>query len=100
MVLLDCREEGEEVPAYLARGSDRLYKALREWASDPDLRKVSQVVFFRFSTVASEFIAKKLVDHLQTNSDTYTVCPEKSGPLNMSKFLRKYITSFNYHLTA
>jgi len=41
MVLLDYREEGEEVPAYLARGCDRLFKALRAWASDPKPRKVS-----------------------------------------------------------
>jgi len=39
--LLDYHEEGEEVPAYLARGCDRLFKALRAWASDPKLRKVS-----------------------------------------------------------
>lgn len=45
MMMLDYREDGEEVPAYLARGSDRLYKALREWANDPNLRKVSQRVF-------------------------------------------------------
>jgi len=41
MVVTDYREEGEEAPAYLARGSDRLFKALRVWASDPDLKKVS-----------------------------------------------------------
>jgi len=41
LILLDYREEGEEVPAYLARGCDRLFKALRAWASDPKLRKVS-----------------------------------------------------------
>jgi len=44
MVLLDYREDGEEVPAYLARGCDRLYKALREWANDPDLKKVSLLI--------------------------------------------------------
>jgi len=43
--MLDCREDGEDVPAYLARGSDRLFKALREWANDPDLRKVSGHIF-------------------------------------------------------
>ena len=30
----------------------------------------------------------------------YTLRPEKSAPLSMSKFLQKYITLFNYHLTA
>jgi len=45
LVLLDYREEGEDVPAYLARGCDRLFKALREWASDPDLKKVSLHIF-------------------------------------------------------
>jgi len=29
----------------------------------------------------------------------YTLCREKSGPLNMYKFLQKYKTLFNYHLT-
>jgi len=45
-VLLDYREDGEEVPAYLARGSDRLFKALREWASDTDLKKVRTLACF------------------------------------------------------
>jgi len=44
--LLDFHEEGEEVPAYLARGCDRLFKALRAWASDPKLRKVSSHISF------------------------------------------------------
>jgi len=45
-IMLDYREDSEEVPAYLARGSDRLFKALREWANDPDLRKVSGHIFY------------------------------------------------------
>jgi len=45
MDILDYREDDEVVPAYLARGADRLYKALREWADDPDLRKVSHQLF-------------------------------------------------------
>jgi len=67
--LLDFREEGEEVPAYLARGCDRLFKALRAWASDPKLRKVSlRISFLKNPTWHLKFIIQfdVFVDHLKT----------------------------------
>jgi len=66
MVRSDYREDGQEVPAYLARGSDRLFRALREWANDPDLRKVSQHIFKKTPIQHCKFriCCEKIVDHL------------------------------------